>query len=267
MVEMRIKRFKIFLPLILQLLISCDFSSIIQKEILEAQSYISAQKYLRAAKVYENILKKNPPSDLKVKIFYQLGELYSIHLGDWKSANKYFSLIQNETDDPRWLVEAQEKMADVNFNFINDYRSALKNYTALVNFTPKLEKRDYYRFQQGLSFFNLAEYDKAKEVFKAIGQEVSNEFYKDSFYYLGLCEYQEKEWQRAIDYWMEFLKREDRQEEIVSTKFLIANAYETMEKLKEAYGIYYGLLGQYPNSEVVRNRLKSLYSRQVARKR
>ena len=60
---------------------------------------------------------------------------------------------------------------------------------------------------------------------------------------------------------------ENRNDRIVKTKFLIANAYESAEKLKEAYNIYYSILGEYPNSEVIENRLKSLYERRVSRKR
>ena len=61
--------------------------------------------------------------------------------------------------------------------------------------------------------------------------------------------------------------REKRRDNIVQTKFLMANAYETMEKLKAAYNIYYSILGEYPNTEVIKNRLKSIYERRVARKR
>ena len=47
----------------------------------------------------------------------------------------------------------------------------------------------------------------------------------------------------------------------------MANAYETMERLKEAYNIYYSIVGEYPNNEVIKARLNSIYERKVARKR
>ena len=47
----------------------------------------------------------------------------------------------------------------------------------------------------------------------------------------------------------------------------MANAYETMEELKKAYNLYYSILGEYPNTEVIQNRLKAIYDRRVARKR
>ena len=71
----------------------------------------------------------------------------------------------------------------------------------------------------------------------------------------------------AIDNWFEYLKREKQKNKIVQVKFLIANAYESDEQLKNAYNIYYSLLGDYPNQEVLKSRLKSIYERRVARKR
>ena len=47
----------------------------------------------------------------------------------------------------------------------------------------------------------------------------------------------------------------------------MGNAYETMEELKKAYNIYYSILGEYPNNDVIKNRLNSLYKRRIARKR
>ena len=47
----------------------------------------------------------------------------------------------------------------------------------------------------------------------------------------------------------------------------MANAYETMERLKKAYDLYYSLLGKYPNTEVIKNRLNAIYERKIARKR
>ena len=55
--------------------------------------------------------------------------------------------------------------------------------------------------------------------------------------------------------------------QLVDALILMANAYETMENLKNAYNLYYSLLGEYPNTQVLQNRLSSIYERQVARKR
>ena len=66
---------------------------------------------------------------------------------------------------------------------------------------------------------------------------------------------------------MEYLKYEKNKDRIIEAKFMIANSYETKESLKEAYDIYYSILPEYPNPEVIKGRLKSLFTRRQARKR
>ena len=68
-------------------------------------------------------------------------------------------------------------------------------------------------------------------------------------------------------FWDKYISLEKRRDNIVQTKFLMGNAYETMEELKKAYNIYYSILGEYPNNDVIKNRLNSLYKRRIARKR
>jgi hypothetical protein len=65
----------------------------------------------------------------------------------------------------------------------------------------------------------------------------------------------------------EYIKRETRKDNVVQAKFVLANALENLEELKKAYNMYYSILSDYPNIDVIKNRLKSIYKRRVARKR
>lgn len=74
-------------------------------------------------------------------------------------------------------------------------------------------------------------------------------------------------WDLAIIAFKKYIKIEKRRDIIVQAKFILANIYETKEELKKAYNIYYSILGEYPNAQVIKNRLESIYNRRVARKR
>lgn len=248
-------------------IISCDFTPTLHKTILEAQNKIGQQEYQEAVDLYESIIQGYLPKDIRVKIYYQLGELYSIHLGKNKEALKYYKKIGEVTEDPLWQVKVEEKIGDINFNYLKNYDESIKSYTKLTQFRPKLNKLDYYELQLGLSYLHSEKYEKALEIFKSIERNQGHEFYVRSFYYLGLINFEQKEWARSIGYWKEYIKREKRKDSVIQTKFLMANAYETMENLKSAYNLYYSLLGEYPNTQVLQNRLSSIYERQVARKR
>ena len=73
------------------LFVSCDFTPPINRKIIDAQNYITEQKYNKAAFLYEDILKSNPGPELRLKICYQLGELFSIYLGEYKKSIYYYN--------------------------------------------------------------------------------------------------------------------------------------------------------------------------------
>jgi tetratricopeptide (TPR) repeat protein len=252
---------------VLGLISSCDFTSGLNQDILTAQKYVDNQDFGKAVELYERVLKKNPSKVIKTKINYQLAEIYYLYLDEQVKALKYYKYIIDNVDDPLWHVKALEKMADINFTFAKNYNESIHFYQMLMHFKPKLKNYDYYYLRVGESYFEMGRYDKAREIFTQILNQPTNPFYVEAYNLMGLVEFYNQNWDKAVEYWLEYLKRERRKDQIVEVKFLIANAYESNEKLKEAYNIYYSLLPSYPNPDVLRARLKSLYARRVARKR
>ncbi len=246
---------------------SCDFTPPINRKIIDAQNYISNQKYNQAAYLYEDILKSNPTNELRLKICYQLGELYSIYLGQYKKAVINYNEVKNITEDPLWLIKIEEKLAELNFSYLKNYNEAIKNYTRLSEFIPKLKKHDYFQFQIAICYYKLKETKSAIEYLTKIQLDTNHEYFIRSFYYLGLIYYENKDYNKSLFVWSEYLKRETKKEYIIQAKFLVANIYESTENLKMAYDIYYSISNDYPNSAVIQNRLSSLYSRRVSRHR
>ncbi len=259
--------YKLFLYFFIVFATGCDFSSRLHKEILEAQSFISTQQYVKAAKKYQEILRLNPLGSVQVKIYYQLGELHSLHLGKNEESLKYYERIIELSENPLWLIKAEERIADIKFNFVKDYRGAIKSYNKLYRYIPTLGKQDFYHYRLGLSYLKDGQLKKAIKVFKVIAQNENHKYHVRSFFQLGLSNFYKKKWKNTIKYWTDYLRREKRKNNLVQTKFLLANAYETSEQLEKAYDAYYSILGEYPNTEVIKNRLKSLYKRRIARRR
>lgn len=247
--------------------VSCDFTPPINRKIIDAQNYITEQKYNKAAYLYEDILKSNPGPELRLKICYQLGELYAIYLGEYKKAVYYYTEVKDLTEDPLWLIKTEEKLADINFNYRKNYKDAIKNYTKLSEFTPKLKKYDYFQLQIALSYYFLHDSDNGIKQLMKIQADPNHEYFIRSFYYLGLVYFEIKDFNKALYVWSEYLKRETKKEHIVQAKFLVANVYESTENLKMAYDIYYSIANDYPNPDVIQNRLTALYERRVSRRR
>ncbi|MBD66946.1 MAG: hypothetical protein CME62_17215 [Halobacteriovoraceae bacterium] len=249
------------------LLTSCGFSSGLYTDILEAQDHMAKREFPKAVEVYESILQKKPSKNVAIKINFQLGEVYSIYLNNYDKGIYYFQKIVEDSNEPSWQIRALEKLGNIYFNELKEYTKSEKLYQKLESFYPPLEKVNFYSFRKTLSKFHQKEYKIAIKEFDKIIDKKDENYSIRSYFYIGLAYFYQKDYQTAITNWFEYLKRESRKDLIVETKFLIANAYESSEKLKEAYNIYYSILGVYPNTEVIQSRLNSLYERRVARKR
>lgn len=245
----------------------CGFTSGQYKDILQAQEYVESRNFLKAIKLYKNILNQKPTKTISIKINYQLGEIYSIYLNKYIDALSHYNNVIKISNEPLWQVKALEKIGQINFENLKNYKNSIYAYDKLIKFIPKLQDQDFYKFRFAQSLFNQMKYKEATELFKELSVESKTEYGIQAYYFLGLTNFYLKKWDQAISYWFEYLKREKRKDKIVQVKFMIANAYESSEKLKEAYNIYYSIVGEYPNTDVIKNRLKSLYDRRVYRKR
>jgi tetratricopeptide (TPR) repeat protein len=246
---------------------SCDFTSGLNREILTAQDYVERQDYQKAAEAYERLLRKNPTKNIQTKIHYQLAEIYYLYLTEQTRALSHYKYIVDNDDDPRNQVRSLEKIADINFSFSKKYKDAIKAYTTLLKFKPRLQNADFYDFRVAQSLFEGGQLVRADALFSKLAFNTNHAHHIESFYYQGLIRFYQQRWDLAVERWLEYIKREKRKDLIVKTKFLIANAYESGEKLKEAYNIYYSLLSDYPNPQIIKDRLKALYARRVSRKR
>lgn len=247
------------------MLAGCDFTSGLHKDILKAQDHVTKQEFKKAAEEYERILDKKPSKTIQIKISYHLGEIYSIYLNDNKKALKHLDKIIKTSNEPSWQVKALEKIASIQFEDFKNYAAAKTAYKKLMGFVPRLERQDEYSLKYAQCEFYLENYNESEQLFLDLIKTA--QLGADPYYYLGLGKFYTSSWDEAVSYWFEYLKREKRKDKIVQVKFLIANAYESAEKLKEAYNIYYSIIGEYPNPEVIESRLNSLYERRVARKR
>lgn len=267
MILTNLKKMLKFLILLI-LMTGCGFSSGLYKDILKAQSFIEEKEFKKAVSVYEAILLKKPSKTIQIKINYQLGTLYSNHLGDYEKSLIHYKNIVTKSNEPSWQVKALEKIGKIKFENTKKFKEAAEAYLKLVNFEPKLKRRDFYRFRYGLSLYENNQYDEAYTVLYSLTLENDKNIYSiKSYYYVGLIAFYKKNWNEAIGHWYEYLKREGKKNEVIKTKYLIANAYESSEQLKKAYNVYYSIVGEYPNPEVIKERLDSLYKRRVARKR
>lgn len=228
---------------------------------------IREQRHEEAVLLYKRILKGSLTPDIKAKILFQLGKLYSLHFGKYKTAIGYFEEVKNTTEDPTLLVRSEENIGDIYFTFVKDYANSTKAYKKLADFKPHLPKHEFYQFRLALSYARSLENEKALSELKKIKQKEKHQYKERAIHHTALIYFHDKKYLMAVNEWKKYIKVEKRRDNVIQAKFLMANAYETMENLKTAYNLYYSILGEYPNVDVIKSRLDSIYHRRVARKR
>ena len=247
--------------------VSCEFSIILHKDIFLAQKYLDERKFANAAAVFEDLLKKTIQPVTRVKVLYQLGEIYYLYLNRPKDAIKRYEQILG-VGDVSWQIQALERMGEIEFQYTRNFEAAEKHYKILSEFNPKLKNYDFYQMQIGRSMIERGENENAIKIFNQVNQDHTSNFRGDALYYLGRLHFRNAHWKNALNVWQEYLKSDQQsKEKSIEVKFYMANCYEMINQLKEAYTMYYGLLDTYPNIELVKSRLKSVYARRVARKR
>lgn len=247
---------------------SCDFTTSVHRDILKAQEFLLDKKYDDAIAVYKSVIEKRVKKELRVKITYQLADIYENQKQDYIKAIEYYKKTLDFSAGIIWQVKAYERLSDIYFNYLKDYEKSLKIYKKLYSFMPSLERNDFYEFMAAKSNLELRKYNEASLGFNKIIKNNIHRYYSDALYNLGLISYYEKSWKKAIGAWDLFIKKsEDNDSKLIQAKYLMANSFEMLEDLDKAYKIYYSLLPVYPNAKVIEERLRSIYDRKKARKR
>ena len=254
-----------FLLIITPFFTACNFAPRIHKDILYAQKLVSEHKYALAIEKYKEIVEKNPPN--QTQIYYQIGDLYSSYLLQNEDAVEFYQKARDSSIDPIWMIKSEEQIAELKFSFLKDYDGAVSSYKKLTRFVPKLARHHFYEYRLAISYINSSQLTKGFEILNSIQKNSQHDFFIQSLYEMGMYYFVRKQWAQSIAFLERYIKHEKTENKITQAKFLMANAYETMDDLKKAYDVYYSLLATYPNIEVIKNRLSSIYQRRAVRKR
>ena len=249
------------------LLSSCDFTSVVNKEILHAQELADNKQYEEAAAVYEKVLNSTVKPNVKTRIYFHLSELYTSFIPNIDKAIENYKKVLEIDVEPIWHVKSMEKIASIYYEFKKDYPQAIFYYKKLIQYYPPLENYDEYVVKILSALTELKNIDEFEKFVKDNKLSKNAKVAVKLDWYYGLIYFYNQQWMNAINRWKNYLKYEKDADSIVRAKFFLANSYEMVEMLREAYNVYYSILNEYPNKEVIQSRLESLYARRAARKR
>ena len=98
-----------------------------------AQKYLDEQEFQLAASEYEKLVEGPTTIEDKLKILFQLGQIYTYHLNQIDKSIYYFEKIKELSIDPKWKIKVDNILGNLYFSEVNDYKKSEKIYYSLVN--------------------------------------------------------------------------------------------------------------------------------------
>lgn len=153
----------------------------------QATSYLKEGKLWEAAFVFAQITSMYPVSYTKLDdSFFLLGQIYS-QLKLFYSAKEAYSSLIKEIPLSEYFEAGYLMLIRTNYQLYR-YEDNLKEIESFYTRFPKSDSTDLVRYYEGLCYFDLRDFERAKQVFSLIPD--TSELYFLAYYFTGLSFYQ-----------------------------------------------------------------------------
>jgi tol-pal system protein YbgF len=198
---------------------------------------------------YDIVLKEYPDSLYADQAQYQLGiALFKSEKID--SSLLAFQSVLTNFPKSRLCAQAQYQVAQIYFRKGN-FKDAAVNFRKVLDNYPEDESIKYdAMLQEGVSLYNMQEFQNALKVFKKVLNESPAEFAWRAKYQLGWCYYQLNQPNEAVAEFRDFLKSYPRSEVSADVLFWLGQFFYNQEKHDQAKPYFDALIKDFPHSEL-----------------
>ncbi len=215
-------------------------------------------KYERAAKIYQQILGKNPQDQQKQQILLLLGDLYANGLGETVKGLDIYQQCVEVDPYSELALKAHLKRAEI-FERKGLSQKLVEEYAVIYKYFPQAK----YRLHLGEAFIANKDYEQARvELRKFLDDsEMPQQLKNRVLFDIGESFFLEGKPKEALKFYFEFLEQAPESELAPEVKLRIASCFEEMGRLGMAHKYTQKALEHYPNKQVVEERLKALKER------
>jgi len=247
---------------------SCSPRSHLQEQLQLAQDFSDKHQYEDAYKVYQKLKKLNLNKNLKQEIIFQMAKIESVYLSEYKKSYAHLQeLASMSSGDTNWQFLAYRELAFLNIDHLNQFNEAADYFDKLTHIAKEKDQKDYFEFKKVDALLKGGVSNKVEKLLLKMSQDKSHKYQSKAGYELGVFYFESAKWNEAITFFLNYLKQNVGKDEEVRIKFLIANAYESLDKLVLAYNLYASIINDYPNPELIKKRMNTIYERRVSRRR
>lgn len=247
-------------------LCGCNANSSKNQFALAEQLFLE-KKYDASIHEFDKIVQRDPQSEFGVKALQQIATIQQLYLNNADEALKTYRLLLKRSTDPNLTRETQLTIANLYFERFEDYEKAAENYLALYQAGPEDEEADQFLYRYGRSLFLKNHFDSAMKAYQTLREKFPRSYYSlraeleiaNALSSSGKCK-------EAIKKYDE-VRASSRKDLRIMATFETANCYEYLDDLDTAYDLLASIQADYPNPDVVSQKMQKIKRRKILRRR
>ena len=249
---------RLIVVLFLLFLTSCQSSY--EKDWQLAQKAYENKNYKQAAHFYEKVFKLERSSEKKIKVSYNLANIYYFYVKDFIKSKKYYRYYLVHTEKRKEKIKALSRLANLSFSIFNNYKEAILHYNRLL----KIDKDDnvyFYRLQIARSYFFLNNFYQSQVEIQSVLKDDKNPFLFESLLLLGNIYLAEKKTEESIKVLLSLVEKFPQRSIKENVLMTIAVSYEELRDFDKAIEILEKMASQVKDPAFVNSRIRSLMER------
>lgn len=255
-------RTRAFIGLVVFLIGGCELSS--EKiEFKKAEQAEQAKNHKAALGHYDNLVKRYVKSEIALKAAAAAGRIAYYELEDYTRALDFYKHIVLYSQDGSARKDAQIKIAEINFEHLQNYPQAIIEYHRLLELSHEKKEELLYRVAIAKSYFYLNNFFQALVEANAIlARDYAPGEIFDVLELKANILLQAKRLDEAVELLKSLLATYPKEAKDRQIGLVLAVCYEEKKDFLKAIETLQSIKATYPNKDFIDARIKDLRERQ-----
>jgi tetratricopeptide (TPR) repeat protein len=235
--------------------------------LVSGKNNLEIRNYIEAAADFERVVHYVPRSPLGLEAARLGGGVCLYELKDYPRAIFFFRHIVRHSQKSVEVHWAQQKLAEIYYEKLNDYNQSVVEYQRLLQANPSRAEAADFQLRLGRSYFYLANFDQAIAETQEYLSHNSNPNKEFEFLMLkGDSLLAEKKMDEALETYDQIEKQFGQKRDISEVKLNKSLAYEEKSDWDDAVAELQAIKGTYAHPDVLDLKIESILRRKTRKK-
>ncbi len=232
-------------------------------EYSRAEQATQKNDYELAYKHYVNVVDRYQKTPLAIQAAKEAARLSHYHLKRPKEAAQYYKHVVLYSPSASDRLEAQKKLAEIQFTQILDYSQAIIEYSRLLDLPHSSQEDFAYRLAIARCYFYLSNfYQSQVEIDAILGRNYEKELLFEAILLKANIFLTSKKFDEAIATFKQLLEKYPERSKTETIGLVLAVTYEEQKNFAKAIETLESIKDTYPKRDFILSRIRILRERQ-----